>query len=218
MPRAEQRWVQLGYSSFRWPAFSEGTPVPRLICSALEACCPAGRLPQVWDAGSLQRIKTLTGHTDAVRTLAVAGNKLFSGSYDGTLRVWDVHTLECLDTLTGHTGPVRTLVTCGNKVFSGSYDKTGAPPPQLHLHPRPMGCSCREGQPFRLSSSPSLPPAWACRSGCPCPPPSPCSVSSPCACCCALAPLPACLQSGCGMPAPTSAWPRWWATPERCVH
>ena len=34
-----------------------------------------------------QREKTLTGHTDAVRALAVAGNKVFSASYDGTLKV-----------------------------------------------------------------------------------------------------------------------------------
>lgn len=35
----------------------------------------------------VQREKTLTGHTDAVRALTVAGNKVFSASYDGTLKV-----------------------------------------------------------------------------------------------------------------------------------
>ena len=35
----------------------------------------------------MSRVKTLTGHTDAVRTLTIAGSKLFSGSYDGTLKV-----------------------------------------------------------------------------------------------------------------------------------
>lgn len=69
---------------------------------------------QVWSLDNLQRLKTLTGHTDAVRTLAVYGGRLFSGSYDGTVKVWDIDTLECLKTLTGHTGPVRTLVyRCG---------------------------------------------------------------------------------------------------------
>ena len=28
------------------------------------------------------------GHDDAVRVLAVAGGKVFSGSYDGTIGVW----------------------------------------------------------------------------------------------------------------------------------
>lgn len=65
-----------------------------------------------------------SGHSDAVRALAVANDRLFSGSYDGTVKVWDVKTMECLQTLAGHTGPVRTLVYSGGHIFSGSYDKT----------------------------------------------------------------------------------------------
>jgi WD40 repeat protein len=67
---------------------------------------------------------TGAGHTDAVRALATSDDRLFSGSYDGTVKVWDVVTLECLKTLAGHTGPVRTLVSSGGHMFSGSYDKT----------------------------------------------------------------------------------------------
>ena len=80
--------------------------------------------PQVWDLATLQKIQTLSGHTDAVRALAVAGGRLFSGSYDSTVRVWDENTLQCLDVLKGHNGPVRTLVHCRNQMFSGSYDRT----------------------------------------------------------------------------------------------
>ena len=72
------------------------------------------------------------GHSDAVRALAVANDRLFSGSYDGTVKVWDVKTMECLQTLAGHTGPVRTLVYSGGHMFSGSYDKTVS-----HTHIRP---------------------------------------------------------------------------------
>ena len=64
------------------------------------------------------------GHSDAVRALAVANERLFSGSYDGTVKVWGVSSMECLQTLAGHTGPVRTLVYSGGHMFSGSYDKT----------------------------------------------------------------------------------------------
>lgn len=64
------------------------------------------------------------GHTDAVRALATSDGKLFSGSYDGTVKVWDTETLECLKTLAGHAGPVRTLVLSAGHMFSGSYDKT----------------------------------------------------------------------------------------------
>jgi hypothetical protein len=79
---------------------------------------------QVWDINSLSRVKTLTGHTDAVRALSAADGRLFSGSYDGTVRVWDEATLSCLEVLKGHTGPVRTLVHAGGCMFSGSYDKS----------------------------------------------------------------------------------------------
>lgn len=65
-----------------------------------------------------------------MRALATSDNKLFSGSYDGTVKVWDVVTLECLKTLAGHTGPVRTLVSSGGHMFSGSYDKTVRPTAQ----------------------------------------------------------------------------------------
>lgn len=81
-------------------------------------------MPQVWDLNTLSRVKTLTGHTDAVRALSVSDGRLFSGSYDGTVRVWDEANLHCLEILKGHNGPVRTLVNCGGCMFSGSYDKT----------------------------------------------------------------------------------------------
>lgn len=42
---------------------------------------------QVWSLDTLVRLKTLTGHTDAVRALAVSDGKLFSGSYDGSVKV-----------------------------------------------------------------------------------------------------------------------------------
>jgi WD40 repeat protein len=81
-------------------------------------------MPQVWDLNTLSRVKTLTGHTDAVRALSISDGRLFSGSYDGTVRVWDEANLHCLEILKGHNGPVRTLVNCGGCMFSGSYDKT----------------------------------------------------------------------------------------------
>ena len=38
-----------------------------------------------------------------VLSLAVAGNLLFSGSYDYTIKVWNLDTLQRLKTLTGAT-------------------------------------------------------------------------------------------------------------------
>ncbi len=41
-------------------------------------------------------------------SLAIADNKLFSGSYDYTIKVWSLDTLQRLKTLTGqHLAPPR---------------------------------------------------------------------------------------------------------------
>ena len=84
----------------------------------------APNLPQVWDANTLACLATLTGHTGPVRTLVRCGDKVFSGSYDKTVRVWDVHTHKCLATLVGHSGAVRALAASDTVVFSGSDDTT----------------------------------------------------------------------------------------------
>lgn len=46
-------------------------------------------LPQVWDAENLTCLATLTGHQGPVRTLVRCGDKVFSGSYDKTVR-WGI--------------------------------------------------------------------------------------------------------------------------------
>ncbi len=79
---------------------------------------------QVWNTDSLECIATLTGHTGPVRTLVRCGDKIFSGSYDKTVKVWDANTLKCLATLVGHTGAVRALAASERVVFSGSDDTT----------------------------------------------------------------------------------------------
>jgi F-box/WD-40 domain protein 7 len=99
---------------------------------------------KAWSLRTLSRVATLTGHGDAVRSLLYVPppkkggsggserkrnslgrrGRLFSASYDGTVRVWDVATLSALAALPGHSGPVRTLASVDGLVFSGSYDKT----------------------------------------------------------------------------------------------
>ena len=41
-----------------------------------------------WALSTLRCVRKCEGHDDAVRVLAVAGGKVFSGSYDGTIGVW----------------------------------------------------------------------------------------------------------------------------------
>ena len=67
-------------------------------------------------------LATLEGHTYHVVCLTLYGNKLFSGSFDKTIRVWNADTHEHLATLEGHTDAVRCLTLYGDKLFSGSRD------------------------------------------------------------------------------------------------
>lgn len=43
----------------------------------------------LWDAKTARRVKTLHGHTDYVTAVVFAGDRLVSGSEDGTLREWN---------------------------------------------------------------------------------------------------------------------------------
>lgn len=70
-------------------------------------CC-AGHA-QVWDVRTHKCVKTLEGHEDNVRVLAVGETCMFSGSWDKTIRVWDLRTLECIKVLEGHTEAVLAL-------------------------------------------------------------------------------------------------------------
>ena len=62
-----------------------------------------GLCAQVWDSSTLQCKRTLEGHEDNVRVLAVGARHVFSGSWDKTIRVWDVDTLECVKVRAGQS-------------------------------------------------------------------------------------------------------------------
>ena len=54
-------------------------------------------------------LRTLSGHTDSVKAVAIApdGKTAISASWDKTLKIWDTETGTEVRTLTGHTGWVR---------------------------------------------------------------------------------------------------------------
>jgi tricorn protease-like protein len=83
---------------------------------------------KIWDLGTGQCLRTLTGHTDIVWSVALTpdGTKIVSGSDDKTIKVWDLKTGALLRTLTGHTGPVESVAVSpdGSKIASGSGDET----------------------------------------------------------------------------------------------
>ncbi|GAB1603641.1 F-box/WD WD repeat-containing 1A-like isoform X1 [Argonauta hians] len=64
---------------------------------------------KIWDKGTLECVKVLTGHTGSVLCLQYDKNIIISGSSDSTVRVWDVMTGEMLNTLIHHCEAVLHL-------------------------------------------------------------------------------------------------------------
>ena len=81
------------------------------------------------DALRAQRERwVLKGHEGPVWSLALSadGQRLFSSSYDNTIRLWDARTSKQLKVLEGHEAPVWSLAQSidGKRIVSGSEDKT----------------------------------------------------------------------------------------------
>jgi WD40 repeat protein len=72
-------------------------------------------------------IKTLEGHTDEIRFLALLSDgNIASGSLDKTIKIWESkNDYKCINTLNGHTDLVRCLLVLQNgNLVSGSYDNS----------------------------------------------------------------------------------------------
>jgi WD40 repeat protein len=82
--------------------------------------------PRVWSGDDGTHLRTLEGHADVVCSLAVGlDGKVYSGSFDKTIRVWSGEDGTHLHTLMGHTSIVSALcVGRSNTVYSASYDTT----------------------------------------------------------------------------------------------
>ena len=55
----------------------------------------------IWHVQSKECVKTLSGHTKVIRSLAVGhrGQIVVSSSEDETIRIWDIQTGDCLQIL-----------------------------------------------------------------------------------------------------------------------
>ena len=83
---------------------------------------------RIWPLELKEKIDTLHGHTDAVRTLVISpdSSKIISGSADNSIRIWDMRTKKQLSILWGHKGTVYCLLITGDstRIISGSGDKS----------------------------------------------------------------------------------------------
>ena len=92
---------------------------------------PVGVGTKPFACGILPRdntVKTLTGHTDKVGSVAFSpdGTTLASGSLDGKVFLWETTTGQRKKILTGHTDEVYSITFSpdGRTLASGSWDKT----------------------------------------------------------------------------------------------
>jgi WD40 repeat protein/serine/threonine protein kinase len=74
-----------------------------------------------------ERVITLRGHSDLVRSIAFSpdGTRLGSASYDKSVKVWDIPTGKELFTLVGHTEPVNSVAFSpdGKQLASAAWDR-----------------------------------------------------------------------------------------------
>ncbi|HEY7313209.1 MAG TPA: serine/threonine-protein kinase [Gemmataceae bacterium] len=87
-----------------------------------------GASVRVWDAATGQEIARLTGHTNAVRCLAVSreGRQAISGGDDRTLRLWDLHSGREIQRFSGHRAEITSVALSddGQHIVSGGRDQT----------------------------------------------------------------------------------------------
>ena len=82
------------------------------------------RSVRIWalENDSLERRKTLTGHTAEVRCLIADDNLIISGSLDNNARVWNAETGECIHVLQGHTSGIHFVRKTGDRAVTSAED------------------------------------------------------------------------------------------------
>jgi len=103
-------------------------------------------------------LRTLEGHTDDVRAVAVTpeGRRAVSGSGDKTLKVWDLESGALLRTLNGHASPVNAVAVTsdGQRAVSGAGSLSESKDNTLRLWNLETGAVLRtfEGHTDRVSA------------------------------------------------------------------
>ena len=74
--------------------------------------------------GTIRPYFDLKGHSGWVRSVAIQGDRIVSGSDDGTVKVWQVSTGLLEKTLAGHFTWVCSVAIDGDRIVSSSEDGT----------------------------------------------------------------------------------------------
>ncbi|MEZ2286042.1 protein kinase [Microcoleus sp.] len=126
---------KLGGSSVSPRDVSSPSPVvtssPSSSPSAVRSVAPISSPSSSASGSSLENVslvKTLTGHSDWVRSVAISpdGQTLVSGGGDNTIKIWNLATGNLIRTLSGHSSTVFSVAISpdGQTLVSGSVDKT----------------------------------------------------------------------------------------------
>ncbi len=87
-----------------------------------------GASVRIWDPTTGQEADRLTGHTNAVRCIAVSrdGRQAVTGGDDRTLRLWNLHSGREIQRWVGHRGEITSVALSddGQHVVSGGRDQT----------------------------------------------------------------------------------------------
>jgi WD40 repeat protein len=83
---------------------------------------------KIWDALTGELMRTLSGHSGAVRAVAFSpdGTRLATASEDKTAKLWDAASGQVLRTLLGHTSTVHSVAFSpdGLLLATASVDRT----------------------------------------------------------------------------------------------
>jgi WD40 repeat protein len=92
--------------------------------SPLPSPLPGGSSTWSFEPAELKCVNTLSGHHSGIRAITVHGGRVFTGSYDHTIKAWNLDSGLCEATLEGHVAWVRCLLAHAREplLFSGSDD------------------------------------------------------------------------------------------------
>lgn len=122
--KVERNWRKGIYTIHKFEGHSDGVLCCQYDNNNLLMTGSYDKTIKVWNVETGKLVRTLTGHSRGVRTLAFDDQKLISGGLDGTIKVWNYRTGKCISTYSGHNEGVISVDFHDKLIVSGSADST----------------------------------------------------------------------------------------------